>query len=267
MQIDAPPGLVHFFLIGWRMGPGAVPQKVGVLVVKAVLHTSWTSTGAGGRRYTSGAPAAAPAEVLVADVPYATAPNSGPFRFESDLTPRKPELDAIVVRDLADDRDESVDPVQPAKRYGVVRFRRSGVLGAAHALSFGWAPRVVNPRLALAGQAATFVPQDNLPTGFDNRFFNGRRTLETALLHPSDRVHYVPTDGLGVENVNGRYGDLTLPAAPSVRVVRDGQTVPTSIEAGYDTFIFDLAAEQFLIVWRATFPWLESLADAVLEVT
>lgn len=259
---QAPP---HFFLIGNRAPPGGLGtdfEAVGTVVVRQAVGFT-------------GAPAEA-GEVLKEDKAFAGQPAEGPFRYESEIAPWKPEPDVVVVDELAafltplQIADPDLAQVLAAQPFGTVEVDRGAGFGVALARTYGWAPRNVGARLALAGREGALndpsslkgfdAHQFKLPDDFDNRFMNGR-PLAGAMLKPGDRLRFTRTAGNVVTSV-------TIPAAPALAVTRDGEPLdpPLVLNPLVDTVVMDRGTSTFTLVWRATFPWDPALETATLEV-
>ncbi|SNR51207.1 hypothetical protein EYF88_10860 [Paracoccus sediminis] len=61
---------------------------------------------------------------------------------------------------------------------------------------------------------------------------------------------------------------VTIPAAPVLAVTQDGAPLdpPLTLTPLADTVVMDRGAREFLILWRATFPWDARFETATLEV-
>ena len=276
MIVDDAESIVRprFFLLGFRAPPGGQggpdADQVGVGVVRSVLSLA-------------GVPAADCGKVLTEDIAFDDVPEAGPFRFESEIAPVKPQPDVVVVDDLdhifnptdVDDPSELEDPDFPAllagRVFGSIALRPSGgVFGPNMLLNFGWLPRALTPRVEKAGLEGPdtdpgsllgFDPEQyDLPKQFDNAFYNGR-PLAGPTFGPGDQLRFTDNAGPTVTL-------LTIPAAPLLTVTRDGEPLepPLTLTPRVDTIVMDRGAGTFTLVWRATFPWNAAYEGAKLEV-
>lgn len=212
---------------------GATDQRIGALIAK---HVS------------SGAP-----EVLLKDEGYA-ANDFDPVRIEADVVPFKPFLDVVVVGSEA-----QADIHAP---FGNITITRGGAAGAGIALVYGWRERGESPRKDEAGDVDNFAPDVNnpakLPTGFNDRFFNGSPIAGAAgaPLATGDSVDFAGTS-------------VTVPAAPALVFKLDGQPIPDPVwlARGVDTVVYVPAENRFLLTWRFVFVWEARLELAELEVS
>lgn len=260
--LQAPP---HFFLIGYRAPPGGFGtdfEEVGTVVVRQAVDFAGAAADAG--------------EVLKEDKAFEGQPPEGPFRYESEIAAWKPAPDVVVVDELASFltpvqiADPDLPQVLAAQPFGTLQVDRGTGFAPATARSYGWLPRNVNPRLAMAGRAGPAndpsslegfdAHQFKLPDDFDNRFLNGR-ALAGPLFKAGDRLRFTRTVGNVVNNV-------TIPAAPALAVTRDGEPLdpPLTLTPLVDTVVLDRGVSTFTLVWRATFPWDPVLETATLEV-
>ena len=245
---DAPP---HFFLIGFRAPPGGTGadgrgEQVGVFVARSVIGFD-------------GAPAEA-SEVRKEDEPYPMLPVDGPFRYEAEIAPWKPEPDVIIVDAAGDDNAP----------FGSVAIDRGAGFGAPAPRNFGWLSRTAAPRLPLAGREGTLTDpvslagfkadRFNLPDQFQNAFHNGRALAGAAPFAPGDRLRF--------NGLSGPVRIVDIPAAPQLSATQDGKPLdPQPVPAPrVDTVVMDRVANQFTLIWRATFPWEPRFESAVLEV-
>lgn len=260
MQLQVDPDFPYpaFFMIASRAADAAAPpaQAVGVLIVKQTVLLNGTIP-----------PKAQQQEVLLTDEPIdpaGTDPDNDLVTFvEADLAAYKPMLDVVATRN---------DPLRAF--FGRIRINRNDGNGfqpnPGLAVNWGWQSRVLgndppsgaaNPRMAQAGDAASFVPDVDdpfkLPDGFQNAFFNGGRIRTLAHL---DAGHQVEFD-LATQRV-------AIPAGPSLAITLDGDPIspPVAIDLSTDTVVWNATAQHFLITWRAVLPWEERLASATLEI-
>lgn len=235
-----------------------------------------------------------PGDVATEDMPHAGAPPSGPFRYESDIAVWKPAPDVVVVDAITAiasvvnhpaiaplppppytaQKAADIDAVLVAAPFGTVEIDRGAGYGPASALNFGWLSRGVPPRLALAGDAATNDPWQlkkfsadrfKLPSGYENRFLNGRPLVAEPGFAPGQRLRFTDTTPAGPDVVTV----LTIPDAPVLAVTQGGAPLdpPLTLAPLADTVVMDRGARQFLILWRATFPWDARYETATLEVS
>ena len=297
MIIQAPEtALPHMFLRGFRAPVGSPVQhlpgnpadpsddnvtfeEVGTFVARTKLTTAGMVID--------------PGDIATADLAYDNMPASGPFRYESDIPVWKPAPDVIVVDaigniatvvndptiaplpappyDLA--LAAAIDGVLIAKPFGNVAINRGTGFGIGLPLNFGWLPRGAGARLALAGDANTTDPWElkkfdgarfKLPSGYDNGFQNGRPLGGEAGFAPGQQLRFTDTTPAGPDVVTL----LTIPTAPVLSVTQDGAplTPPLNLTPLVDTVVLDRGASEFLLLWRATFPWDARYETATLEV-
>lgn len=258
----------HLFLIAGRAAGAAAPpvEPVGVFVVKQ-------------RLLTSGRPdPQQPKEILMTDQAYDVPeppPETPPLaiQFESDLAPTKPLLDLVAVR-------SSPTPGS----FGHVRVQRRRQVGPPLALAYGWRDRSTAPRSAAAGDVASFIPVEipdpanppplverlALPSGFNNRFFNGSPLTwgpgqaparELQPLTAGDRVEFRPRGAAAVA--------APIPRGPRLTIEENGAPIsPTvPIELAVDTVVYSRSEARIYLTWRAVFPWSDRLESASLVVT
>jgi hypothetical protein len=244
MLVKAPENAPIFFLVGPRATAGGT-EEVGTVV--------WRQ-----KRAFDGTPVD-PEAVLAQDVPHTSGGPSGPFKFENEIAVFKPKLDVVVV---SADFEVPVGPPPPPPPpttlapFGNINITRAGVSTGNIAWSFDWLPRSEAPRLGLAGDAAGFDPDvQDLPTGFDNIFLNGQPT-GADLLSQGDTVAFLPL---------GR--TVTIPAPPRFEATQDGAALdpPLTLTPLVDTVVADTEHSEFVIVWRAVFPWETRFENATLE--
>ena len=257
---QAPP---HFYLLGTRapaggVGPLGAGERVAVLVTRQRLGFDG-SVLAGG-------------DVLPVDDGLLAAWTSGPYRYEAELAPDKPEPDVVVVDDLAamlpggpHAPPGNVQDALDLSVFGSVAVNRGSGFGPALALPFGWRSRGLAPRLADAGDAAGFDPAAQaLPVGFVSRFFNGQRLVGQARFTAGDRLHFVDTTG-----AVDVHTELVIPPPPvSLSVTQNGRALqpPVPMVPRVDTVVMDRGASTFTLVWRAVLPWENRFASATLLV-
>lgn len=276
MILDSDPdALPHMFLRGFRAPPGGtaetdpVAEEVGVFVARQVIGFD-------------GLPRDPGDEVLSEDLPFAPPDKpAGPFRYEAELATAKPELDVVVVDDLANfmsnaeiNADDAADIVV-TRAFGDVRIDRGAGFGAPIARNYGWRPRGSAPRLDLAGRRATpadppppppewldefDAKQFDLPAKYFNEFNAGNPVPGELPLSPG---HWLRFEYPGPPTT-----DVKIPAAPSLTVTQDGAPLdpPLSLVPKVDTVVFDKAATSVTLVWRATFPWEDRYEAATLKV-
>lgn len=265
-----PDALPHMFLKGYR-APAAgtgdtaspVAEEVGVFVARQKLGFDGQPRD--------------PVKVLDADLPFAPPDKpEGPFRFEAEIATTKPELDVVVVDDLAaflapaEQADPDVAQIIVTKNAGSVQVDTGSGFGAALPRHFGWLPRAFSPRLDRAGRPgpasdpASLEGLDQarfpLPAKYFNDFNTGNPGLGASPLKPGDRVRYtdlVPTST-----------EVTIPAGPALAATLNDQPLDPKLVLNprVDTIVFDKAEQSVTLVWRAVFPWETRLADATLEV-
>jgi hypothetical protein len=300
MIVDATDtALPHMFLRGFRAPVGqkvahlqgdpldpeddAVTfQEVGTFVARAVVDFSGDID--------------TESEVATEDVVYDNMPAAGPFRYEADIPVWKPDLDVVIVDAIGNISAVVTDPTFPpppageysdaeaavidglmvAASFGTVAIRRgTGPLDpfdAAIARNFGWLPRGSGGRLALAGDAATNDPWQlnkfdaerfELPSGYDNAFQNGNPLPGEAGFSAGQALRFTDTTPVGGVRT------LTIPPGPVLTVTEDGAPLdpPLDLAPLVDTVVMDRGAQQFLLIWRATFPWEARFESATLEVS
>lgn len=234
-----------------------------------------------------------PGEVEPTDTVYDEFPESGPFRYEADIPAWKPLPDVVVVDDILSiaalvgspvlapfpaapyDADEAaaIDGVLTITPFGSVAIDRGSGFGPEIPRDFGWLHRTSGPRLGQAGFAATNDPwQLNafdaeafaLPEGYDNGFLNGRPLAGETPFSVGDTLRFTDTTGGGSVVTT-----LTIPAPPMLGVSADGAPLdpPLSLTPLVDTVVMDRGAQEFLLLWRVTFPWEDRLEAATLEVS
>ncbi|MDQ7777217.1 hypothetical protein [Paracoccus aminovorans] len=293
----AETALPHLFLRGFRAPVGQkVAHVPGDPADPADDATTFQEVGAfvARARLSFAGAALDPGEVATEDQPYDGAPAAGPFRHEADIPVWKPDPDVVVVDAITaiaavvndpalaplppppwgDALAAEIDAVLVAAPFGTVEIDRGAGFGPAAALNFGWLPRGTPPRLALAGDAATNDPwqlnkfkadQFKLPAGYDNAFLNGRPLAGQQAFAPGDRLRFTDTTPAGPDVVT----IVTIPAAPVLAVTQDGAALdpPLLLSPRADTVVMDRGAQEFLILWRATFPWDARYETATLEVS
>lgn len=261
---NAPP---HFFLIGFRAPPGGVgptAERRGVVVTRSLLSFTGARLPAG--------------DIKTKDEPFAGQSDSGPFRYESEISVWKPVPDVAIVADLA----TFLTPVQiadtdalpatvAATNFGTLSIDRGAGFGAAVNRTYGHRPRGSGVRLGLAGDPGAandpasllgFDPDRfDLPRGFDNGFANGAPLPGEPPLETGDRLSFTPALGAPVPV-------LTIPAAPVLTVTEDGAPLDPQLDLlpQVDTVVVDRTAQQFALIWRATFPWEARFEGATLTV-
>jgi hypothetical protein len=273
-------------LVAFDPGDPATPdddtvtfEEVGVFVARSKVSFTGESLDAG--------------EIETADVPYDTFPESGPFRYESDISTWKPQPDVVVVDDILSiaavvgspilapfpaapydaDQAAAIDAVLVVAPFGSVAVDRSAGFGPERPLGFGWLPRTAGPRLGLAGFAATNDPWQlkefdaakfALPEGYDNGFQNGRALAGEPGFSEGDILRFTDTTG-GQPVIT----TLSVPAPPSLVANEEGAALdpPLDLTLRVDTVVMDRGAQEFLLLWRVTFPWEDRLKAATLEVS
>ena len=270
----APP---HFFLRGFRAPPGQVfdanhpnAEPVGTVVTRARLRFDGTTIDAG--------------DVRLEDEPYPTFPAEGPFKCESDIAPWKPVPDVVVIDRLQSfltplqQVDLGPPPVTEAvanhielSNFGTVAIDRGGGVGVATARPFGWRGRGTGARLNQAGRTGNANDPSSLsgfkadlfdlPDQYDNGFQNGRPLVGETPFSAGDRIRF--SDAAGPVTV------LTIPAAPTVAITRDGAPLrpPVNLTPRVDTVVMDREVGHFSLTWRATFAWEQRLEEATLEIS
>jgi hypothetical protein len=269
---SAPP---HFFLVGFRAPPGQLfnannpnAERVGTVVARMCLQFDTTPVAAG--------------DVLLQDEPYPTFPQAGPFRFESEIAPWKPEPDVVVIdrlatfltppqqADLNPPNAQAVAGHIELSNFGTVEVRRGAGFGVPTARPFGWRGRGAGARLAQAGRTGGAndpsslwdfdASRFDLPDAYDNRFQNGRPLAGQAAFAPGDQLRF--TDAAGPVSL------LTIPAAPTLKASQDGAPLnpPLVLTPLVDTVVMDREAGTFILIWRATFRWEARLEQATLEI-
>ncbi|MGL4397979.1 MAG: hypothetical protein ACRCS9_15690 [Hyphomicrobium sp.] len=264
-----PDALPHMFLKGFRAPPGGtadpnpVAEEVGVFVARQVIGTD-------------GQPRAVE-KVLDQDTPF-DPPNKpeGPFRFESDLATMKPELDVVIVHDLAsillpaELADPDIADIIVTKPFGNIRIDTGSGFGPVIARNYGWLPRTSMPRLDLAGRAGPDTDpaslegfdanQFKLPAKYFNAFNAGNPVPGRPPLSPGHSLRF--EDG-GLNLI-----DIVVPAGPALAVSQDGEPLdpPLTLTPAVDTVIYDRADASVALVWRAVFQWEARYESATLEV-
>jgi hypothetical protein len=139
-------------------------------------------------------------------------------------------------------------------------------------VTYGWRhtglpidlPDTPNPRPPLAGDAGAFEADENdkykLPVDFQDAFFNGGRA-QSAHLSPGQQVFFNPGGGDSADEVH-----VTIPPRPTVTVVPPAGPAP-AVTTRLDTVIYDESAARFILIYRATFPWDDSLITGSLVVS
>lgn len=292
----ADNALPHLFLRGFRAPVGQKAAHVqGDPANPADDTTTFEEVGTfvARSRLSFAGVAVDPGDVATEDKPYDGAPAAGPFRYESDIPVWKPAPDVVVVDAItaidAVVNDPAIAPLPPppysdalaadidtvlvAAPFGTVEIDRGAGFGPVLGLNFGWLSRGTAPRLALAGDAATNDPwqlntfkadQFKLPAGYDNGFQNGRPLAGQQAFARGDRLRFTDTTPAGPDVVT----TVTIPAAPVLAVTQDGAPLdpPLTLTPLADTVVMDRGAREFLILWRATFPWDARIETATLEV-
>lgn len=264
-----PDPLPHMFLKGFRAPVGGtdnaspVGEEVGVFIARQVI-------GIGGQPL-------APGDVLDTDKPF-DPPNKpeGPFRFESELATTKPELDVVIVDELASflNAAELADPdiadIIVAKPFGGLRIDTGAGFGPPIGRHLGWWPRGASPRKDLAGRAGPAgdpaalesfdAHQFELPAKYFNAFNAGNPVPGQPPLSTGDRLRFEPGAGSAFE--------ATIPAGPELAVSQDGEPLdpPLVLSPRVDTVVLDRADGSLTFVWRAVFPWQARYETATLEV-
>ena len=242
METVFAPDFQCQFLIGPAIDPASgAPAKLGAVVAKR----TWAVAGDG-----TLTPAAAQEPIATADDP-ATPPR----RYESDLVLIKDRADLVLL-----DPARAADPAGVV--YTVTRTANGETLAFVVTAAdpdnpyqpiLGWRDRGKGTRVAQAGDAANFHhDQQLLPTGFQNRFFNG-------MVDPQPFSPWQPGETIAVKRTaGGATSDersLTLPAAApaTTLTLSGGRTVHPPMR--HDTVVWLAAEAKCLTAWRATWPW------------
>ncbi|MBK4216491.1 hypothetical protein JJJ17_11190 [Paracoccus caeni] len=283
--------LPHMFLRGFRAPVGqAATYQPGTDIVSFQEVGSFIARA---RLGLDGAPRD-PGEVATEDEAYDGMPESGPFRYEADISVWKAAPDVVVVDDIlaipAVVNDPSLTPLPPAPydadlaadidavlttaSFGTVEIDRGAGFGPAQAVAFGWQSRGTGGRLALAGDATTNDPwrlnefdgaRYKLPDGYDNGFQNGRPLSGQTAFAPGNRLRLTDTTVPLPHPVTL----LTIPTAPVLSVTKEGAPLdpPLSLTPLVDTVVMDRGRQEFTLIWRVTFAWEDRFEDATLEVS
>lgn len=267
-----PDALPHMFLRGFRAPPGGtgdipdpVAEEVGVFIARQVIGTDGLPRD--------------PGEVLSEDQAFAPPPPNAPVpppRVEAELATMKPEIDVVIVDDLAnfmlqpDIDDPDVAELIVAQPFGQVRINTGAGFGPAIPRHFGWWPRAITPRKELAGRdgpasdlsalAAFDASLFKLPRNYRNRFNNGNPVAGVTSLAAGNAVRFEP----------GGPGQFTatIPPGPVLKVSEKAAPLnpPLNLVPRVDTVVFDRAAATITFVWRAVFPWEARYETATLEI-
>ncbi len=175
--------------------------------------------------------------------------------YEADVVPTKPAGDLVVLdHRAAASVTVSVD--------GVERMSGSG------AAVFGWEPRLDSPREAFAGDE----PVDVLPTGFDDRFFNGFRRAASASASPP----HLPSDAAVAIDRDGEETAFSLLGETvTAEVAYHGGDAPDgppcwrrfAVAMALDTLVVETDEDRCTAVWRGAWPFAQVAPDAYRRLT
>jgi hypothetical protein len=102
--------------------------------------------------------------------------------------------------------------------------------------------------------------------GYRNVFQNGAGENLRKHLSAGDEVAFIQNDDLGVPTSN--VYSVTIPASADIQFAKDGKSIhpqPT-FSIGVDTLLLDELNSEFLVTWRAVFPWDDALEQVDLEI-
>ncbi len=249
-------GYQGLFLVGYRKDPAGsgANQLTGVVLLKRTytIAASNSSPAAGTLTPTS------PLPIYMTDQP-----NSLALRYEHDLAPYKPEGDVIVLGFSGASGQGTVTV------NGQVWLRRNLASPAAADL-FGWQPRSEASR-STEGDFASHPLDRPLPTGFQNRFFNGylraARQLTALPYLPKAGQILIERDGtrygftLGSESITARY-DYYRGSGPDDDCAWRRQAITMNL----DTLVIDPGANKCYVVWRGAWPFAEQTSGAYRRV-
>ena len=206
-------------------------------------------------------------DVEVLERSYKTKVGVAALRYESDLTPFKPEGDVVVLDYAA---QSGVNRVRVNGSNWLARTVSSNGSGRDKAL-FGWEPRAVNPR---KGEAA--FPEDDsayplpeaLPGGFNNRFYNGylRGSLQLTTL-----PYLSATANVEIERNGSVDYAFHLPGESVTAVYyvysgtgpdKDSYWQSHTVTLNLDTLVIEPEHNRCYTVWRGVWPFTDHPEDA-----
>jgi hypothetical protein len=207
-------------------------------------------------------------EVLERD--HTTKVNVAALRYESDLTPFKPEGDVIVL-DFAD--QAGINRVRVNDDDWLERTVSTNGEGLDKAL-FGWEPRAVDPRkgeAAFPEDDADYPLPEQLPSGFNNRFYNGYHRQAFAAGDMTALPYFSPGDEVLIQrqgplnDYGFTLGDETVTAQFQYYRGSGSDEEPfwrsQNVTMHLDTLVIEPEIDRCYTVWRGAWNFDQQIED------